>query len=397
MAHPRILYLGQVPGDQVHRLIFEGIRRYAASRRWDAEAIPWRESRDTALPAILSSRRPAGCVVECSNGPPDLSPAALGRVPVVFTNCISAPRSCGIVRMSVDDRAIASAAFRELAAGKPEAYAIAGFRRPQPWSSARVRAFAALARRSRKPVLVLPERDPDTEGDAEYDARLAAWVASLPRRCGVFAANDATAAEIAAAARAAYRNVPRDLAIVGVDDDAGICESATPPLTSIPMDFENAGYQAAKMIGERIGTARHGCSTRPARRSRSSSFSIMPLLVVRRESTRGAGRREPRIREAVEMIRREACDGLTARDLVSRFPGSRWLFEMRFREAMGHSVLEEILHVRLERAITMLSRTDTPISAIADFCGFRSGIALRKLFRQRMEMSMLDWRRANGR
>jgi transcriptional regulator GlxA family with amidase domain len=117
------------------------------------------------------------------------------------------------------------------------------------------------------------------------------------------------------------------------------------------------------------------------------------LLVERRVSTRGRGRREPYILKAVETIRAKACDGLTAAKLASRFSGSRHLFEMRFREAMGHSVLEEILQVRLERVLELLARRDVPIGAIATFCGFRTDGELRKLFLSRFHVSMREWRR----
>ena len=120
-------------------------------------------------------------------------------------------------------------------------------------------------------------------------------------------------------------------------------------------------------------------------------------MAVRRESTMGHGRHEARILEAVEMIRSEACDGLTAEALAARFPGSRRLFEMRFREAMGRSVLDEIQHVRMQKVQALLADTDIPIGAIADFCGFRTDRALRKLFLASEGMSMTEWRRLHHR
>ena len=94
------------------------------------------------------------------------------------------------------------------------------------------------------------------------------------------------------------------------------------------------------------------------------------------------------------MIRREACDGLTAANLARRFPGTRQLFDLRFREAMGHSPLDEIIHVRLQRVLELLSQPDFPISAIADFCGFPSERVLQKHFHSRFHMSMREWRKA---
>jgi LacI family transcriptional regulator len=120
------------------------------------------------------------------------------------------------------------------------------------------------------------------------------------------------------------------------------------------------------------------------------------MLAVRRESTQGAGRREPHVLEAVEIIRREACDGLTPTQLAARLPGSRRLLDLRFREAMGHSVMDEILHIRLERVFDLLRRPNMPISAIADFSGFGSLRALDKLFRSRYGCSLRAWRKRNA-
>ena len=97
----------------------------------------------------------------------------------------------------------------------------------------------------------------------------------------------------------------------------------------------------------------------------------------------------------MELIRREACSGLTAREAMKGIRGSRRLFEMRFREAMGHSVLDEILNVRLEHVCHLLSKTGISIGAIAAFSGFKSDIALSKLFRRRFGLSLLAWRKAN--
>ena len=68
---------------------------------------------------------------------------------------------------------------------------------------------------------------------------------------------------------------------------------------------------------------------------------------------------------------------------------------MRFREAMGHSILDEIMHVRMERVQTLLASTDTPIGAIADFCGFGSDVELRHVFRAQTKMSLREWRKRN--
>ena len=129
----------------------------------------------------------------------------------------------------------------------------------------------------------------------------------------------------------------------------------------------------------------------------NKSATIGPLLVARRKSTSGRGRHEPWILEAVEIIRREAAAGLTPRRLIERFAASKANFNRRFREAMGHSVLDEILHVRLEAACTLLAQTDTAISAIPGLCGFHCDRSCDALFRRRFKMGMRDWRKIHSR
>ena len=110
------------------------------------------------------------------------------------------------------------------------------------------------------------------------------------------------------------------------------------------------------------------------------------------------------LREGLELLTLSAaaCALLffpeTASAAVVRGLGhSRRLFEMRFREVMGHSVLEEIQRVRMEKVFFLLKETDKPIGTLAAFCGYRSDIALRKAFRTRTGLSMAEWRRRNGR
>ena len=385
MVTPAILYLDTIPGERIQKMTLAGIRRYAAVRGWDVVAVPREKSRPAAIPALLAAHKPvAGCVVECSDGRRDLPPRLFGKTPVVYLH--TAPSFYGGrgMRVNSDNAAIAAAAFNELSAGRPEAFAavaFAGFSGKREWSLAREEAFAALAAKSGKPFFHLAWKK---ETKARRAARLAAWISSLPHHTAIFAVNDATAAEIAAVARAARRSIPRELTLLGVDNLAAVCESSGPAISSIQIDHELAGYKAARMIGE-------GRAMRD-----SLSATIGPLLTVRRASTGGSGCHERFILDAVQMIRREAFDpDFTAAGLAARFRCSYRLFRLRFREATGHSIADEIQHVRLEKVFTLLAQTDTAIGAVAGLCGYRSNIALKWIFRKVAGMSMREWRGRN--
>jgi DNA-binding LacI/PurR family transcriptional regulator len=381
-SSPRILYLSVVPGNLGHELKLAGIRRYCSARGWEAEAIGRPEFSSAKLPAMLRERSPIGCVVEGIGNRDVPPPRIFGSVPVAYLEC--PPEIAGNApNILVDDAAIAREAVRELSAGRPDCYAAVGSMNAARWSRLRLRAFReAVAAETGKRCAVFPtlsQYDQISYGD--YLARLVKWIAALPRNCAVFAASDVIAERFAKAAKAALRNIPKELTLLSTDNHPEICEAADPSISSIQLDLERMGFLAAKALGEKI----------------TGATVVGPLLTVRRRSTSGRGRREPWVMDAVAAIRAEACDGLSASGLISRYPVSKRLFTMRFREATGHSVLDEIMHVRLEKAYTLLSQTDTAIGAIPSLCGFRSERTLEALFLDRTGMSMRDWRKRNSR
>lgn len=378
----RILYLERYDDADNHRRKLAGVMRFARTRKWEVEAIPAARWSPAGLPALLRRLRPAGCVVECLDAAGMPSPACFGKTPAVWLDPPEKLRWRGAPAVVCDNAAVARFAFRELAAGLPSCFAAVPSHRLQRWSEERIAAFRALCAEAGATCHVFEGRTVRRgrpEDLARRRARLAAWLSTLPARCAVFAANDYSARDVALAARSVARSIPRELSLLGVDgmpDESG--DATIRRLSSVRMDFELAGYLAARLL-----------SSLPSR----AAAAFGPLCVLRGDSTRGRGRRDPHILEAVGIIRREACEGLTAAALAARVPGSRKHFERRFREAMGHSVLDEILHVRLQAVMDLLSRPEPPIGTIADFCGFGSQVELRIAFRARTGMSMRQWRK----
>ena len=385
----------------------DGIRRFAKPRGWRVATLDCAKTDAKTLPALLSSARPGGCIVECSGHIDDLPPRIPVGIPAVYLDPQRPLPWRGAASVACDDAAVAEMAFREISAGLPKSCATVGYWRPLKWSNDRVAALRALCAKSGLPCEEFPRRA--GEASEARSRRLAEWAAALPPHCAVFAVNDDTAYEVARAFREVHRVMPHSATLLGVDAVSPPPEATDlPPISSVRLDFEHAGYLAAKMLAGMFGTTRtHGTTATNAMQKGGSSISpkcprcpkcprppasFGPLLVERRESTGGQGRREPFALKAVDAIRREACDGLTAERLAKRFTCSRHLFEMRFREATGHSVGEEIIQVRLERAMDLLSQPDIPIADIATLCGFRSDRALRKLFLSRLHVSMRRWR-----
>ena len=421
-----IVFYGYLAGKERFRRLLEGLRRFARGVGWRIEAVPPMGSVATSSPlparvasalppldaaaarAALARLRPAGFVVACSI-PQNIPPVEVfGGAPVVWLDSHGSLRRAGPV-VRTDNAAVAEAAFRELASSMPSAYAVSPYHFRRQWSDERVAAFVALCRAAGRPCHVFAQRYSDDI--AERRPRRAAWAAALPDRVAVFAVNDFEARETARAFADARRSIPRSATIVGVDGFDTIPDDEYIPnvtISSVKLDYEQLGFLSARALAAQLGSAaaegrrsqdRRGGPRVAQRRNdptnqRSNDKTILvgPLLVERRQSTRGRGRRAPFVLDAVEAIRREAAAGLSAAELAARFPVSRNLFERRFREAMGHSVLDEILHVRLQAVQALLSRRDVAIGAVHGRCGFGSESELRGLFKARFGVSMRQWR-----
>jgi LacI family transcriptional regulator len=405
-ATPTILYVDYSPNLDSDRRRLDGMRRYASARKWAVETLDHADCSPDTLREALARIRPIGCAAECWCPETAMRPTLFGRVPVVYFSPPDRPGWRNARGVSCDEAAVARMAFAELSAGNPSSYAVLSCWEKEPWARERIDAFRECCREAGASCKVTYFT---ARNAAECPMRaklMVPWAAALPPHCAVFAVNDCCARCAAKAMAAAGRPFPRTVTLVGADgaaapsNDRELAET----VSSVRLDFELAGYLAAKTLGSFL-------AAKDAKNSKSSSavfansvffaakktgnaITFPPLLVARRKSTRGYGRREPRILEAMEMIRREACDGLTVAALAARFHGSRRLFDMRFREAAGHSALDEILNVRLARAMELLVHTDIPIASVAHFSGFNTELEFWKLFSKRTGMPPLRFRDA---
>ena len=96
----------------------------------------------------------------------------------------------------------------------------------------------------------------------------------------------------------------------------------------------------------------------------------------------------------MELIRRDACIGLTAADVIKSIGLSRRLAEKRFLEATGRTILGEIQEVRMEMAKRLLRDETVPIGHIAGRCGWESDSYLKRFFKKRTGMTPREWRRS---
>ncbi len=210
---------------------------------------------------------------------------------------------------------------------------------------------------------------------------LAAWLSGLPIPLALMVSTDDCAADCYAAARKAGLSIPEDIAIIGVGNDELICDFAHPPLSSVGMNTEHAGYEAARALMDMIDG-----------RARGADIVCDALDVVERQSTSILAMEDKVIARAIRFIQSHLGENLHVDDVVEIVPLSRRALYKRFKDVLGHSICEEIRMAKMDYAARMLMETDIPIGAVAEKLGFDDAKNLARAFRQAKGMTPLKYR-----
>ena len=354
------------------RRCVEGFLTPARRHRWNLQLI----ERDATgcfpdVRRLVEVWHPIGAVVFDSSPEPSVSEERFGKVPVVYVDSLSSPRTPGVNRVVCDSMEIGRFAARDFCRAGFRSFAYAPCPYPFDWCRQRERGFAEVARGAGGVVRRVGGRRRDWSiGTPEWLESVQADLAKLTKPCALLAANDSVAMQIINLCRQQAIAVPEDVAVMGVDNDEAIDLGCDPSITSLEPDFACGGCAAAAML-ERL-MRDPGATPSPV------FFSAR--RIVRRASTATYLRHDGRVRAAVEFIRRRAADGIGVTEVVREMKCSRRLAELRFRETLDHSILEEILLARVDFAINLLDNTKQSVPSISDSCGFGSVDAFRRAF-----------------
>lgn len=219
-------------------------------------------------------------------------------------------------------------------------------------------------------------------GSSMSASSMGAWLVSLPKPVGVFAANDLWGFELVQAARQQSLHVPDDVAILGVDNDESICDIAYPALSSIRLGAEQIGHRAVACMGQLLRGESIPSPIEP----------VAPIGIITRQSTDVLAVDDADVAALLTLIRRHAVEGMTVKQAMTSVAVNRRTLERRFFSVVGHTPLDEIRRVRIERAKTLL-QTTIPIYEVAKRSGFNTPEYLATAFTRAVGVSPTVYRR----
>jgi len=202
--------------------------------------------------------------------------------------------------------------------------------------------------------------------------KLQRFLESLPKPVGVMADQDVTAVKIIQICKNIGCRIPGDVAIRGVNNDNTLGEMVCPTLTSIELDTEQIGFEAAALL-ERLMFGVDCADT---------DLRIPPLSVAERASTNMLYPDDQALNSALSYIHSHAHRFIKVIDVVHASRVSRRTLEKRFREKLGRTIQSEIQITHLKYARHLLQRTDWPLRRISRESGFREPSHFYEAFRR---------------
>ena len=294
----------------------------------------------------------------------------------------------GVPNIVTDDEAIGKMAAEYLLYKGFQNFAYCGFGSHYYWSRERGKSFTDRIEKAGFKAHSYEYEQPQTGHKHSWEQEqdiLVGWLKNLPKPIALMACNDDRSQHVLEACKIAGFEVPGEVAIIGLGDDDLICNLAKPPLSSIALGAEKAGFKAASILeklmkGEKV--------------QKEENIIVPTMYVATRQSTDILKIDDPYVAQALQYIHKYARkEVIQVSDVLKAVPISRRSLYERFTNVLGRSVHEEIKHVRIDQLARLLVDSNLPVSQIAFLMGCSDMKNLARYFKQAKGVSPLQYRK----
>ena len=181
------------------------------------------------------------------------------------------------------------------------------------------------------------------------------WLLSLPKPIAIMACDDNQGNILLQACELCGLHVPFDVAILGVDNDEILCNMSNPSMSTVNVDIEGGGADAAAMIDLMVKDPTY----------KGEDIVLKPLVVVERLSSSLFATNDKEILAALRFIHANIDAKIQVTDVLKNVPLSRRLLEQRFKKMTGTTIYNYISLRRIERFAQLLISSNDSVSDIA--------------------------------
>jgi LacI family transcriptional regulator len=212
---------------------------------------------------------------------------------------------------------------------------------------------------------------------------LSHWLNALPKPVALMTCDDNQGQHVTEACKQAGIRIPEEVAVLGVDNDETICNLSDPPLSSIVLDTEKAGYEAARLLDDLINNKTQDIH----------NIIVEPTQVITRQSTDIYAANDKYIAKALKYIHQNIENNIQVNHVLKQIPLSRRALEKRFQQITGFPVYKYIYTLRIEKFAAKLLETDKTIFEISLETGFSDSKNISRQFKEIKGCNPNEYRR----
>jgi LacI family transcriptional regulator len=215
---------------------------------------------------------------------------------------------------------------------------------------------------------------------------LAAQLRDLPRPLACYVLDDQLASETIEVCLSRGWRVPEDIAVMGTGNIEIACECSHAPITSVDLNEEEIGLQAARLLDRLM---RGG---KPPQKP----VIITPRGVVVRQSTEHLALTDPVLQKAVNYITGHLHCPFSLEQVAAAAGVSRRTLYNVFRRDLQLTPAEFVVKTRLEQARQHLA-SGKKVADTAARCGFGSSRTLTRRFLHHEGVNARTWKQSRAR
>lgn len=216
----------------------------------------------------------------------------------------------------------------------------------------------------------------DTTQWLRFEKSILEAIEDITPPTGLFITNPSAARLVVQHVQARGLQVPHDLAVIcqhNVNSILGV----PPQITSIDSNLQRAGYEAAVLLEAMMD----------GQPPPDKPVMIPPKGVIVRESTDFFAVEDELVAAALVFISSRLTDKLRVDGIAYAMNVSTRLLQMRFDQALGISVSDEVRRLRFEKAKRLLAEPDRLIGSIPEQVGFATLNVMNQVFHREIGMS----------
>ncbi len=310
----------------------------------------------------------------------------MGVPMVIIGDYIPEETSSRFIRIYGDTEAIGKLAAEHLLDRGYKNYAFCGYDFIN-WSHARGNGFSkVLAENGFQTHYYVQPKSPSKRRWENEQYIMAKWLQSLPKPVGVMACNDDRAQQVIEACKIENLHVPEQVSVLGVDDDEFVCDLTEPPLSSVFLNNEKAGFEASILLHKMMEDENFP----------NQEIIVAPTHIATRQSTEILALDDPQVALAVRYIRQHCKELIQVSDVVNVVALGRRTLEERFNKIIGRSIFNEIIRYRINKISEALLESNKSISEVALDFGYSSEAHISRYFKRIQGVTPLEYRKRYG-